>query len=240
MTDSAAAITKALKSLANEEIAAGSRRFFKTGAGQYGEGDEFLGIRVPEQRRVAKAYERAPLSEVEKLLHSPYHEVRLVALLILVRQFERGTDDHRQAVFDLYLSNTHRINNWDLVDLSAPNIVGAHLGPGEHRLLTRLAQSDSLWERRIAVLATLWFIRRGYHSETLRLATILMRDPADLIHKAVGWMLREVGKKDVSVLERFLEEYGDRLPRTALRYAIERLPESKRREYLALRRREQN
>lgn len=232
--DSAAVVIRDLKSLANADVAKVSAGFFKTGPGQYGEGDKFLGIKVPVQRNVAKAHAGLPLDEVLKLLHNDYHEVRLVGLIILVKQFERVDADARRLIFDLYLANTATINNWDLVDLSAPHIVGAHLGPGKHALLTRLAKSGDLWERRIAILATQSFIRKGYFAETLRLASILMQDRHDLIHKAVGWMLREVGNRDVSVLKRFLDENAAVMPRTMLRYAIEKLPERTRKAYLAL------
>ena len=230
--NTASAVVAELKRLGDATSALAAQRYFKTGPGEYGEGDVFLGIRAADLRRVARGYSLASLPEIHKLLHSRFHEARLGALLILLHAYERGDDDLRAAVFDLYLANTDLINNWDLVDLSAPKIVGAHLGPGRHALLTRLAKSKSLWERRIAILATFWFIRHDHFAETLRIAHILLHDEHDLIHKAVGWALREVGKRDRQVEEAFLRKHGTQMPRTMLRYAIERFPEPLRQEYL--------
>ena len=232
MPNSAAVISKTLQAAGDAERAAHSQRFFKTGKGQYAEGDVFLGIRVPELRRFAATFSDTSAGELVKLLHSPFHEARLLALLILVRGYQRGDSSRRKAIFDLYRSNTRWINNWDLVDLSAPNIVGGQLGPGRHALLTRLAKSTSLWERRISILATAAFIRAGYYDETLRISAMLLHDDQDLIHKAVGWMLREVGKKDRAVEEEFLREHHDVMPRTMLRYAIEKFPPALRARYM--------
>jgi 3-methyladenine DNA glycosylase AlkD len=229
----AKAAQKLFRSFANAEVAAILARFFKTGPGQYGEGDRFIGIKVPVTRKVAKEFKDLPLAEIECLLHSKIHEERLLALIILVGQFTKGNDAGKKAIFDLYLSNTLYINNWDLVDLSAPQIVGGYLEAKSRKRLDSLAKSKSLWERRISILATFWFIRRGDFADTLRIAEKLLDDKQDLIHKAVGWMLREVGKKDTAVLESFLDEHCSVMPRTMLRYAIERLPETKRQAYLA-------
>ena len=206
--------------------------FFKTGPGQYGEGDVFIGVKVPQTRTVAQAVGTLPLNETLKLLKHKTHEVRLLALLILVDQHARGDEPRRQAIFDAYLAHTRFINNWDLVDLSAPQIVGPHVDPGDPHLLDTLADSPLLWERRIAMLATHYWIRRGEHRPALRLAKRLLTDEHDLMHKAVGWMLREVGKRDLAALESFLGKHCRTMPRTALRYAIERFPIPRRRAFL--------
>ncbi len=223
---------KRLRSLADPKVAAVLARFFKTGPGQYGEGDRFIGVKVPTTRKVAKEFKSLPLAEVECLLHSEIHEERLLALVILVGQFEKGDDATRKTIYNLYLANTRHINNWDLVDLSAPQIVGGYLEDRSRRPLDRLVKSASLWERRISILATHWFIRHGDFADTLRIAEELLGDKQDLIHKAVGWMLREVGKRDVTVLEEFLGQHCRVMPRTMLRYAIEQFSEKKRRKYM--------
>lgn len=227
------AIHRELKRRSDPARAAALQRFFKTAAGEYGAGDRFLGLTVPAVRAVAANYGWLPLRDVEALLQSPWHEARLLALLILVQQYAR-TPKARGTIYRLYLRNTHRVNNWDLVDLSAGQIVGAHLAERDRAILHRLARSRSLWERRIAIIATGNYIRRGQFSPTLRIARLLLDDPHDLIHKAVGWMLREVGKRDRAVEEAFLRRYAHRMPRTMLRYAIERFPERLRRRYLLL------
>jgi len=228
----AKAAQQRLRSLGSPEQAAILARFFKTGPGQYGEGDRFIGVKVPATRRVAKEFKNLPLPEVESLLHSEVHEERLLALVILIGQFDNGDDVQRKQIYDLYLANTGQINNWDLVDLSAPQIVGGYLEARSRKPLDRLARSASLWERRISIVATHWFIRHGHFADTLRIAGTLLADKEDLIHKAVGWMLREVGKRDVAVLERFLDEHCQAMPRTMLRYAIERFPERRRLVYM--------
>ncbi len=208
-------------------------RFFKTGPDQYGAGDKFLGIVVPDQRQVARMfYQVATLKEIESLLRSPWHEERLTALLILVAQFKRAPESARERIYKLYLKNTKYINNWDLVDLTAPNIVGEWLMQRDRKILYRLAKSKLLWNRRIAILATFTFIRAGQFTDTIKIAEILMTDKHDLIHKAVGWMLREMGKRDVVPLEVFLDKHVSHMPRTMLRYAIEKLPEHQRKYYL--------
>jgi len=225
-------IQKYLRRFASKEKAKLLQGFFKTGPGQYGEGDIFLGVMVPNIRRTVKEFADAPLPEVRKLLRSSYHEERLLALLLLVRKFEKGDDGARKRIYTLYLKNTKYINNWDLVDLSAPKIVGPYLDGRSRSLLYRFVRSKSLWERRIAILATFAYIRKSDFADALALAEMLLEDKQDLMHKAVGWMLREVGKKDIAVLERFLKKHHRAMPRTALRYAIERFPEAKRQKYL--------
>ncbi|MEK6742433.1 MAG: DNA alkylation repair protein [Nitrospirota bacterium] len=221
-----------LRRFASKEKARLLQGFFKTGPGQYGEGDKFLGVMVPNIRRTVKEFADAPLSEIVKLLHSPWHEERLLALLLMVQKYEKGDDELRKRIYTLYLKNTKYINNWDLVDLSAPKIVGPWLDGGSRSLLYRFVRSKNLWERRIAVLATFAYIRKSDFADALALAEMLLADCHDLMHKAVGWMLREVGKKDVAVLEGFLRKHHRAMPRTALRYAIERFPEAKRQKYL--------
>jgi 3-methyladenine DNA glycosylase AlkD len=223
-----------LRRTGSPQRAAALRRFFKTGPGQYGEGDRFLGLTVPQVRALVAEYSDLTLAEVETLLESPWHEARLLALVVLVRQYRRAPAARRTAIYRLYLRRSDRINNWDLVDLSAPGIVGAHLLTRRRDVLARLARSPSVWERRIAMLATSRFIRDGQMTDTLALAEQLLGDRHDLIHKAIGWMLREVGKRDQGALRAFLNRHAAHMPRTALRYAIERLPAADRRRYLAI------
>ena len=224
-----------LRAAATPERAIGAQRYFKTGPGQYSEGDKFLGVTVPDLRRLAREGEGLKPRDLRTLLTSEWHEERALALLILVRQYERGDRQARDDVYHLYLRHTRNINNWDLVDCSAPQIVGGHLAEKSRAPLRQLAMSSSLWERRIAIVATLFFIRRGELEDTLALARMLLADKEDLIHKATGWMLREVGQRDRVTLERFLEEHAAAMPRTMLRYAIERFPEPIRRRYLHVR-----
>jgi 3-methyladenine DNA glycosylase AlkD len=222
-----------LHSLASPEAAASSVRFFKIGPGQYGEGDTFIGVRAPALRKLAREFRDLPLPEVEALLHSPIHEERVLALLVLVLSCGKGDNAHRKAVYDFYLDNTRHVNNWDLVDCSAPAIVGGHLRDKSRKPLVRLAKSASLWERRIAIVATQHFIRLGEFDDTLALSRLLLSDTEDLIHKATGWMLREVGDRDGSMLAAFLDEHAATMPRTMLRYAIEHFPSDRRQAYLA-------
>ncbi len=228
-------LKKELRGLANPQQAKILQRFFKTGPGEYGEGDIFLGIKVPVQRSVAKKYLDLTFSEIQQLLRSKIHEHRLVALLILVKQYEKGDLRVKQKIFDLYLSNTRNINNWDLVDLSAPNIVGNYLLNKPRQILYKLAKSKLLWDRRISILATLAFIRNNEFSDTYKLAEILLNDQDDLMHKAVGWMLREAGKRDQNLEVKFLDRYARKMPRTMLRYAIEKFGPARRSHYLRLR-----
>ena len=208
------------------------QRFFKTGQGEYGEGDTFVGLRVPEIRKLAKEYQALPFSEIIKLLRSSLHEARLLALLILVRAYTRGDAFLQERIFKLYLQNTRFINNWDLVDGSAEYIVGSHLRYRSRSPLHALAISKLLWDRRISIMATFHYIKRGEFAETLRIAELLLRDPEDLIHKAVGWMLREIGKRDRLIEEELLKVHYKTMPRTMLRYAIEKFPEKLRQRYL--------
>ncbi|MES9992627.1 MAG: DNA alkylation repair protein [Candidatus Thiodiazotropha sp.] len=221
-----------LHGLADPEIAEHSQRFFKTGRGEYGEGDRFLGIRVPVLRREAKRHRHMPIEQIVRLLHSKYHEVRLCALLIMVLNYQQGSQAEKEAIFRHYLENTGYINNWDLVDSSAHHILGAHLENRDRRVLHRLAASENLWERRIAIMSTLYFIKNQDYDDTLKLSLRLLDDDHDLIHKAVGWMLREVGNRAPRVERAFLKEHYQCMPRTMLRYAIEKFPEAERKAYL--------
>jgi 3-methyladenine DNA glycosylase AlkD len=227
---------RALRAGADPPRAAALQRFFRTGRGEYAEGDRFLGLTVPSIRMLAARCGDAPLEEVDALLHSPIHEGRLLALLLMVQAFRAGDERQRRRIYRLYLARTRFINNWDLVDASAPQIVGAWLAGRSRAPLRRLARSTSLWERRIAIVATHWFIRRGEIEDTFAIADLLLDDPHDLIHKAVGWMLREAGKRDGVAARRFLASRHGRMPRTMLRYAIEKFPEQERRSYLLSRR----
>ena len=230
----AAVIRARLRALANPTIAAHSARFFKTGPGEYGAGDRFLGIRVPDVRRVAREFHAAPLRTALALLRSPLHEERLLALVLLVARFERGGDRERAEIYAHYRKHTPRyVNNWDLVDTSAAPIVGAYLEPRDRGPLYELARSPSLWERRVAIIATFAYIKKRSFADALAITELLLADREDLIQKAVGWMLREVGNRDLAALERFLCKHYAGMPRTMLRYAIERLPERRRKAYLA-------
>ena len=232
-------LRRELRRAAEPERVQTLRRYFRAETGGYGEGDVFIGVRVPAARAIARRFDDAlEVGDVLELLQSSVHEERLVALVCLVRRYERGDEATRRSVYDLYLQNMSRVNNWDLVDLSAPHIVGAHLldrDDAERRVLDRLACSPSVWDRRIAIMATFAFIRAGKYDETLRLARILLDDEHDLIHKAVGWMLREVGKRDETRLVGFLRRHGGDMPRVTLRYAAERLDAPLRAELMAVR-----
>lgn len=224
-------LKKELKNEADAKRAKLLQRFFKTAPGQYGYGDVFLGIPVPLVRQIAKKYHGLKLKEAEKLLHSKEHEARLTALLILVDKFEKG--ENTTKIFKLYLKNAKYVNNWDLVDLSVHKIVGAYLYKKPKTILYKLARSKNLWEKRMAIIATFYFLRYNQVKETLKIASLLLNDSHDLIHKAVGWALREVGKKDLKAEEDFLRKHCKTMPRTMLRYAIERFPADKRKRYLA-------
>jgi 3-methyladenine DNA glycosylase AlkD len=228
----AGSIRRHLRTLGDADDAKFLQRYFKTGPGQYGEGDRFLGVRVPAVRRVARDAHGLPLAEIELLLEDAWHEVRLLAVILYAEAYERSSAGERTAIFRSYLRHASRINNWDLVDASAARVVGAHLLTRPRNRLDRLARSRNLWERRIAIIATQAFIRNGEFDDTLRLARALMRDPHDLIHKAVGWMLREVGNRDRATLEAFLHEHAHEMPRTMLRYAIEKLPAATRKRFM--------
>jgi 3-methyladenine DNA glycosylase AlkD len=221
-----------LQKLASKEIAKAMQWFFKTGPGEYGEGDVFIGIKVPALRKLSAEFADAALKTLKALLRSKVHEERTLALMILVRQFARGDEKLRERIYDFYLEHARFINNWDLVDGSAPYIVGPFLWKRECKPLYVLAKSASLWEKRIAILSTFYFIRENDFADALKISEILLADRHDLIHKAVGWMLREIGKRDLAVEEAFLKTHYRKMPRTMLRYAIERFPESQRRKYL--------
>ena len=208
------------------------QRFFKTGPGQYGEGDIFIGVKVPHIRTVARSYQKLPVSQIRQLLRSPIHEERLLALIILIHQFNKGDAGAKEAIVTLYLEHTRYTNNWDLIDVSAPNIIGEWLKDKDRTALHTLARSKNIWERRIAIIATLAFIRNGEVSDTFLIADILLKDPEDLIRKATGWMLREAGKRNIQALRNFLKARHDVMPRTMLRYAIERFPEEERQMYM--------
>lgn len=227
-----ASLRNDIKKLSSPQRAKSSAWFFKTGKGEYGEGDIFIGLTVPESRKLAQKYSHLSFKEIKKLLKSKFHEERLIALLILVHNFENSEAKTKEKIFKFYLKSTRYVNNWDLVDLSAHKIVGAYLIDKPKRILYKLASSKNLWEKRIAIISTAWFIKNGQFTDTLKISEILLKDDHDLIHKAVGWMLREVGKCDQKIEEKFLLKHYKDMPRTMLRYAIERFPEDKRLQYL--------
>ena len=221
-----------LRKAASKETASILQRFFKTGKGEYGEGDKFLGIKVPQIRKIAKRNNDLTFTEIQKALKSKFHEERLCALLILVNKYSTGDEKTKEKITNFYLANTKFINNWDLVDLTAPKILGKYLLNRDREILYTLSISESLWERRISILSTFEFIREKQFQDSLKIAKILLNDEHDLIHKAVGWMLREIGKRDLETEEKFLLKYYKTMPRTMLRYAIEKFPEKKRLAYL--------
>lgn len=234
MAVSARAIQEELAQNSDPKIAEHALGFFKTGPGEYGEGDTFRGLRVPMLRALAKRHRDLPGRTVRTLLKSKFHEDRMVALLIWVHQFERGTASEKRAIYEAYLDSTDRINGWDLVDCSAHKIVGPYLEDKPRTVLHRLSRSTSVWARRIAMMATFHFIRGDDFDDTLKLAKRYLKDEHDLIHKASGWMLREVGKREPAVLTTFLDTHAMRMPRTMLRYAIEKLGPKQRKHYLSL------
>lgn len=225
-------LKKELNKLQDKKQAEVLKRFFKTGRGEYGEGDVFLGIKVPVQRTVAKKYTELSHKDIEVLLKSNIHEYRLIALVILMEQYKRSDIKGKERIFKFYLKNYKNVNNWDLVDISAPHIVGGYLLNKPKKILYDFARSTHLWKKRIAIISTLMFIRNDKFEDTFRLSKILLDDKHDLIHKAIGWMLREVGKRDLKKEEEFLRTYYKNMPRTTLRYAIERFPEVLRKKYL--------
>lgn len=225
-------IRKAISKQKNPTQAVNLQRFFKTGKGEYGEGDIFYGIKVPEQRIIAKQFKDLALNDLKNLILSKVHEERLIAAFILVDQFKSGDEKKKKIIFNFYLKNRKGINNWDLVDLSAPKIVGAYLIDKEKDLLYKFARSKDLWEKRMSIISTQAFIREHYFDDTLNISEILLSDKHDLIHKAVGWMLREVGNRDMETEEEFLRKHYKKMPRTMLRYAIEKFTEQKRNAYL--------
>ena len=229
----AAKVKKRLKEFINPEKADFFPRFFKTGIGEYGEGDKFLGVTVPHQRQVAKEFKELANSEIRKLLYDAIHECRLTSILILVHQFEKGDEERRQEIYDFYLENIQQVNNWDIVDSSAHKIAGAFLENRQRKKIYQLARSNHLWSQRVAIVATYWFIKKDDFAETLAVAEILLNHEHDLIHKAVGWMLREMGKRDEKILMEFLKTRYSQMPRTMLRYSIEKFPKAQRDKYLA-------
>jgi len=226
------ALRAILEKQSNPEQAKILMRFFKTGIGEYGEGDEFLGIKVPVSRKIAKQFKELSLSEIQELLDSKVHEERLIGLFILVEQYRKADAEKMQAIYEFYLKNAKRVNNWDLVDLSAEKIMGAYLMDKDKRILFKLAKSKNLWERRIAIMSTFHFIKNGFYDTTFAISDMLLKDEHDLIHKAVGWMLREIGNRNLAEEEKFLKKNYKTMPRTMLRYAIEKFPEKKRQVYL--------
>lgn len=235
VTNTAAEVQTALDALGNPADAEFLQRFFKTGKGQYGEGDIFIGLRVPTTRKIAKQFKELSIAELETLLESPIHEHRLCAVIIMAEQAKKSSPQHRKQLYDLYLRRTDRINNWDIVDVSCRDIVGGYLMDKSRAPLQKLAVSDNLWERRIAIVSTWQFIRNHQLDDTFQIVTMLLDDGHDLIHKAVGWMLREAGKKDEAQLKSYLDTYAAIMPRTALRYALERLHPADRAYYMQLR-----
>lgn len=233
---SADTVTQELARAANPEKATFFPKFFKTGPGEYAEGDQFLGVTVPEQRRIAKKHRELPLPEIAKLVSSPIHEHRLTGFLVLTEQFRKADEETRARLFAFCRKHLTGLNNWDLVDTVAPKIFGEHLiaHPELRKMLHTFAGDGSLWKRRIAILSTQAFIRRGDFTDTLVLAERLLHDSHDLIHKAVGWMLREVGERDRARLEEFLERHAAEMPRTMLRYAIEKFSPQRRRHFMEL------
>ncbi len=225
-------LKKELQEISNIEKGKFLQRFFKTGKGEYGEGDKFIGITVPVLRKLSKKYKELTLPELKKLITSKIHEERLITLFILILQFEKGDNELKEKIFNFYLENLKGINNWDLVDLSAPNIIGTFLMNKDKNLLYEFAKSNDLWEKRISILSTFQFIKNNQFENTLAISDILLHDEHDLIHKGVGWMLREIGKRNLKTEEDFLKPRYKKMPRTMLRYAIEKFPEKKRQEYL--------
>ncbi|MFC1993695.1 DNA alkylation repair protein [Chloroflexota bacterium] len=221
-----------LQLLGNKEYAARLGKYFKTRKGEYGEGDKFLGIQVPALRKIAKKYSEISIDEASELVKSQFHEERLFSLLVMVELYKRANDKDKKKIYTVYLSNTKFINNWDLVDASAGHIVGAYLLTRDKKPIYVLARSDNIWERRISIISTSYFIKYNNFVDTLNIAEMLLGDEEDLIHKAVGWMLREIGKRDFELEERFLGKYYKSMPLTMLRYAIEKFPEEKRKGYL--------
>ena len=232
MSHTLAELDAKLDTLADPSKAKDSAWFFKTGKGEYGEGDQFLGIKVPELRKLSKQYKALDINEVQALVESKWHEKRLLAIFILVLQYQKKKPDRKKEIYDFYLTHRKHINNWDIIDSSARQIVGHYLEDKDRTLLYDFAKTGNLWERRIAVLATFWYIPKGDFQSSLEIAEILLDDSEDLIHKAMGWMLREIGKADKSAEDAFLNTHYKQMPRTMLRYAIEKYPEDERQAYL--------
>lgn len=230
----AAQVQKALREKRNPEKAAFFPRFFKAGPGEYAEGDKFIGVIVPEQRKIARKFRELPRAEIEKLLDNPFHECRLTAVLILVGQYEKAKSETEQkAIYEFFLKKIDRVNNWDLVDSSAHKIVGPYLETRSRKPLYRLAKAKHLWKNRVAMIATYYYIKQGDFDDALQIAEILVKHPHDLIHKAVGWMLREIGKQNEALMLQFIEKHHAKMARVMIRYAIEKLSQKKRKEILS-------
>jgi 3-methyladenine DNA glycosylase AlkD len=225
-------LQKIVKEYSNKEQGIFLQRFFKTGKGEYGEGDIFAGIKVPVSRKIANQFKDLSFTDLQKVIKSKIHEERLISLFILVAKYKKADEKEKEKIFNFYLRNISYVNNWDLVDLSAEKIIGAYLIDKDKRLLFDLVNSNSIWERRIAIISTFYFIKANQFAATLKISELLLKDKHDLIHKAVGWMLREIGKRDIQAEEIFLQKYYKKMPRTMLRYAIEKFPEKKRIDYL--------
>jgi len=225
-------LKKEIQESADEEKAKILQRFFKTGKGEYGEGDIFLGIIAPQMRNLAKKYGGLPLVKIQKLLNSKYNEARWIALVILANKFKKADEQEKGNIFNFYLKNLKNINNWNLVDISAPHIVGNFLFEKDKKILYELSRSEDLWEKRISIVSTLSFIRQNEFEDALAISELLLNDEHDLIHKAVGWMLREMGKRDIEILKDFLRKHYKNIPRTTLRYAIEKFEEEERKKWL--------
>lgn len=232
MKNNAKLLEKELLGLKNSEKAKLCERFFKTGKDEYGEEDKFLGIVVPKLREIAGKYKDLTLPDLQELINNQFHEIRMVALVILINSYKKADEVNKEKIAKFYLKNTENINNWDLIDISAPTILGDWFLDREKLILYDFARSDSLWKKRISIMATFGFIKKFKFEDSLKIAEILLFDTHDLIHKAVGWMLREIGKRNLKTEEEFLEKYAKVMPRTCLRYAIEKFPEEKRKMYL--------
>lgn len=232
MSNTVLEIQGRLREIGEPDRAAQHQRFFKTGKGEYGEGDKFIGVRVPLIRKLVREFRGLSLEEIKSLLFSTWHEERLFALLMMDDSFKRGDENHKEDIYNLFMNSTSQINNWDLVDSSAPYIAGAWLFDRNRAPLFQFAESFDLWERRISIISTQYFIRQHDFADTLRISEILLEDREDLIHKAVGWMLREIGNRDMKTEEKFLEKHYGVMPRTMLRYSIEKFPEEQRQMYL--------
>ncbi len=225
-------IKKDIKKLANKKKKGVYQKFFKTGKGDYGEGDVFLGLTTPQSKDIARKYSDLTLKDIQILLNSKVHEHRSIALMILILQYKKEGEKKRKSIFNFYMKNYNNINNWDLVDYSAHKIAGSYLIDKNKKILYDFAKSNHLWKKRIAMITCMHFIKNNEFVDTLKIARILLHDKHDLIHKAVGWMLRELGKKDQALEEKYLKKYYKVMPRTMLRYAIERFDEKKRQRYL--------
>jgi len=231
-------LIQAINAGSNEQKALFFQSFFRTGPGEYAEGDQFLGLTVPNQRIIAKQFHELPLKELSEPIKSPFHELRLTSLLILVNQYNKAIQEnnlqHAQAIIEFYLTHTAYINNWDLVDSSADKILGHYIyaHPEDQKILKQFSKSKSIWEKRIAMISCFYYIRQESFQLPLQIAETLLSDKHDLIHKAVGWMLREIGKRNRSILDQFLHKHYPQIPRTTLRYAIEKHPEAIRKKYL--------